>query len=101
MIYANLENKLKILSKGIVSISRPLELIHMDLFGSIRTTSLGEKKYYLVIVDDFFILYGLYFWHTRIELFQPSLSFIERFQIKKVIKLFSSIYLNFKSILRD
>ena len=40
-------------SKNVVSTSRPLELLHMDLFGPTRTTSLGGKKYGLVIVDDF------------------------------------------------
>ena len=39
--------------KGIVSTTRPLELLHMDLFGPTRTTSLGGKRYGLVIVDDF------------------------------------------------
>ena len=40
-------------SKNIVSTSRPLELLHMNLFGPTRTTSLGGKKYGLVIIDDF------------------------------------------------
>ena len=40
-------------SKNMISTSRPLELLHMDLFGPTRTTSLGGKKYGLVIVDDF------------------------------------------------
>ena len=40
--------------KNIVFTSKPLELIHMDLFRPTRTTSLGEKKYGLVIVDDYF-----------------------------------------------
>ena len=39
--------------KNIVSTSRPLELIHMDLFGPTKTTSLGGKKYSLVIMDDY------------------------------------------------
>ena len=30
-------------SKNIVSTSRPLKLLHMNLFGPTRTTSLGEK----------------------------------------------------------
>ena len=30
--------------KNIVSTTRLLELLHMDLFGPTRTTSLGEKK---------------------------------------------------------
>ena len=39
--------------KNIVSTTRPLELLHMDLFGPTRTTSLGEKRYGLVIVNDY------------------------------------------------
>ncbi len=40
-------------SKNIVSTSRPLELLHLDLFGPTRTASLSGKKYGLVIVDDY------------------------------------------------
>jgi transposase InsO family protein len=32
---------------------RPLELLHMDLFGPIAYISIGGSKYCLVIVDDF------------------------------------------------
>ena len=39
--------------KNLVSTTRPLELLHMDLFGPTRTTSLGGKRYGLVIVDDY------------------------------------------------
>ncbi|RVW69235.1 Retrovirus-related Pol polyprotein from transposon TNT 1-94 [Vitis vinifera] len=38
--------------------SKPLELLHMDLMGPIRTESLGGKKYILVMVDD----YSRYAW---------------------------------------
>ncbi|KAI3746827.1 hypothetical protein L6452_09268 [Arctium lappa] len=40
------------------STSSPLELLHMDLCGPMRTQSLGGKKYMLVIVDD----YSRYTW---------------------------------------
>ena len=40
-------------SKNVVSTIRPLELLHLDLFGLTRVVSLGDKKYGLVIVDDF------------------------------------------------
>ena len=40
-------------SQNIVSTFRPFKLIHMDLFGPIKTKILGGKKYGLVIVDDF------------------------------------------------
>jgi len=40
-------------SKGIVSTSRPLELLHIDLFGPVSTASIYGSKYGLVIVDDY------------------------------------------------
>ena len=40
-------------SKNVMTTTRSLELLHLDLFGPIRTTGLGGKKYGLVIVDDF------------------------------------------------
>jgi len=39
--------------KNIVSTSKPLELLHMDLFGPSRTISLGGNYYAFLIVDDF------------------------------------------------
>jgi len=38
--------------KDIVSTSRPLELLHIDLIGPVNTASLYGSKYGLVIVDD-------------------------------------------------
>ena len=40
-------------SKKIVSTTVPLELIHMDLCGPMRTQSYGGNKYIFVLVDDF------------------------------------------------
>jgi len=39
--------------KDIVSTSRPLELLHIDLFGPVSTASFYGSKYGLVIVDDY------------------------------------------------
>jgi len=39
-------------AKDIVSTSKPLELLHIDLFGPVNTASLYGSKYELVIVDD-------------------------------------------------
>ena len=35
------------------TMSRPLELLHLDLMGPTRTESLGGKRYVMVVVDDF------------------------------------------------
>ena len=37
--------------------SRPLELIHMDLFGPTKTKSLSGNRFAFVLVDDFFAFY--------------------------------------------
>ena len=36
-----------------VTTSRTLELLHLDLFGPTRSSSLGRKRYGFVIVDDY------------------------------------------------
>jgi len=45
-------------SKEITSITEPIQLIHMDLFGPVNVLSLSRKIYALVIVDD----YSKYTW---------------------------------------
>ncbi|GKV46075.1 hypothetical protein SLEP1_g53087 [Rubroshorea leprosula] len=40
-------------AKKHISTSRPLELLHMDLFGPMCILSIGGKSYVLVVVDDY------------------------------------------------
>jgi hypothetical protein len=40
-------------SKSIVTTIKPLELLHMDLFGPVAYISIGGNKYGLVIIDDY------------------------------------------------
>ena len=40
-------------SKNVVSSSRPLELLHIDLFGPVKTATIRGKKYGLVIIYDY------------------------------------------------
>jgi hypothetical protein len=47
--------------KNIMTISRPLELLHMDLFGPIAYLSIGGSKYGLVIVDDYTLFTWVFF----------------------------------------
>jgi hypothetical protein len=48
-------------SKNMMTTSRPLELLHMDLFGPVAHLNIGESKYGLVIVDDFFRFTWVFF----------------------------------------
>ncbi|KAL3534741.1 hypothetical protein ACH5RR_003202 [Cinchona calisaya] len=50
--------KVSFKQKNCVSTSKPLELLHMDLFGPTQHASLGGSKYAFVIVDD----YSRYIW---------------------------------------
>ena len=45
-------------TKIVMSTERPLELLHMDLFGPITYRSIDENCYCLVVVDD----YSRYTW---------------------------------------
>ena len=47
------QTKISFKSKNIVSTSRPLKLLHMNLIGPSRIISLGEKLYIFVVVDNF------------------------------------------------
>ena len=40
-------------SKDMTSITEPLQLLHMNLFGLVNVMSFSKKRYALVIVDDF------------------------------------------------
>jgi len=51
--------------KNYVSTSKPLELLHMDLFGPSRTMSLGGNLHGLVVVDDYSRYSWTLFLHTK------------------------------------
>jgi hypothetical protein len=40
-------------AKNIMIITRPLEMLHMNLFDTVAYISIGGNKYGLVIVDDY------------------------------------------------
>jgi hypothetical protein len=54
-------------SKLVNSISAPLELLHMDLFGPISVKSIGGKSYCLVVTDDFSRFSWVFFLGTKDE----------------------------------
>jgi hypothetical protein len=54
-------------TKAFMSTSRPLELLHMDLFGPTNYVSAGGNLYCLVIVDDFSKYTWVFFLHDKSE----------------------------------
>ncbi|XP_025679169.1 uncharacterized protein [Arachis hypogaea] len=61
-----------------VSTKKPLELLHLDLFGPTRTQSLGGKSYGMVIVDDYTRFGWVFFLANKHEAF----SVFEKFSKK-------------------
>ncbi|GKC97801.1 putative ribonuclease H-like domain-containing protein, partial [Tanacetum coccineum] len=47
------QHKASCKAKLMSSISQPLQLLHMDLFGPTSVRSINHKTYYLVVTDDF------------------------------------------------
>ena len=74
-------------SKNEISTKRPLELIHIDLFGPIDVSSLGGKKYVLVIVDDFSRFTWTIFLAHKHETFDMLLRFAKRVQNELQVKI--------------
>ena len=71
-------------NKNFISTSRPLELLHMDLFGLSRTPSLGGKSCAYVIVDDFSRYTRVLFLSQKNEAFYEFSKFCNNDQNEKM-----------------
>ncbi|RDX91960.1 hypothetical protein CR513_25976, partial [Mucuna pruriens] len=76
-------------SNNIVSTFRPLELLHIDFFGSTRITFMSEKCYGLVVVDDYTRWTWIMFLTHNDESFIVFSIFCKRFQNEKGINIAS------------
>ena len=86
--------------KIIILTSRPLELLHMDLFGPTRTTSLGRKWYDFVIIDDIFWFIWILFLAHKDESFLAFTKFYQKISNKKdlsILKIHSDHETEFKN----
>jgi hypothetical protein len=54
-------------AKNIMATKRPLEMLHMDLFGPIANISIGGNKYSLVIIDDYSRFTWVFFLQDKCE----------------------------------
>ena len=67
------------------SSSKPLQLLHLDLFGPSRTASLGGKHYAFVIVDDFSRFTWVLFLKSKDEAFYAFSMSCKKVENEKVI----------------
>nr|GEU37954.1 hypothetical protein [Tanacetum cinerariifolium] len=83
------QHKVSFKSKLQNSISQPLFILHMDLFGPTFMSSIMHKKYYLVITDDFSIFTWVFFLATKDETSRILKSFITEIEnlVEKKVKI--------------
>jgi hypothetical protein len=67
-------------SKNVMTTSRPLELLHMDLFGPVAYFSIRGSKYSLVIIDDFSRFTWVLFLQDKSETQETLKRFLRRAQ---------------------
>jgi transposase InsO family protein len=59
---------------------RPLEMLHIDLFGPISYISIGGNKYGLIIIDDYSRFTWIFFLHDKSEIQEVLKKFLKRAQ---------------------
>ena len=74
-------------TKNVMTTSRPLELLHMDLFGPVTYLSIGGSKYGLVIVDDFSRFTWVFFLQDKSETQGTLKRFLRRAQNEFELKV--------------
>src|SRR5438034_2119181 len=74
-------------SKNVVSTTRPLEFLHMDLFGPVAYISIGGNKYGFVIVDDYSRLTWVFFLQDKSEVQETFKKFARRAQNEFDVKI--------------
>ena len=74
-------------AKNILTSTRPLKLLHKDLFGPIAYISIGCNKYGLIIVDDFSRFTWVFFLQDKSEAQGIVKKFIRRAQNEYELKI--------------
>ena len=74
-------------AKNIMTTMRPLELLHMDLFGPVAYISIGGNKYGLVIVDDYSRYTWVFFLSDKGDTQRKVKKFIKRSQNEFQLKI--------------
>jgi transposase InsO family protein len=74
-------------NKNVMTTSRPLELLYMDLFGPVAYLNIGGSKYGLVIVDDFSRFTWVFFLQDKSETQGTLKCFLRRAQNEFELKV--------------
>src|SRR5579871_5570660 len=67
-----------------------LKLIHTDICGPMKTTSIGNTKYFMLFIDDYSRMTAVYFLENRsnaFNKFQEYKAYVENFHNSKIKRL--------------
>jgi transposase InsO family protein len=87
-------------AKNIMTTIRPLEMLHIDLFGSVAYINIGGNKYGLVIINDYSCFTWVFFLQDKSEAQEVLKKFLRRAENKfdaKVKKIRSDNDTEFKN----
>jgi hypothetical protein len=73
--------------KNIMTMTRPLEMLHMDLFGPITYINIDGNKYGLVIVDDYSCFSCVFFLQDKGETQEVLKKFLKTSQNEFDVKV--------------
>ena len=79
--------------KNVVSTSKPLELLHLELFGLAQNTSLGGSRYTFVLVDDYPRYTWVIFLAHKNKAFKNFVTTFVKIQNLLNLKIISDIYM--------
>ena len=72
---------------NVIATSRCLELLHVNLMGPTRTEGLGEKRYIMVVVDDFSRFTWVEFLREKLEACEKMEVLCKRLQNEKGVSI--------------
>src|SRR5579871_4503223 len=70
--------------------TKVLELIHTDICRPMKTTSIGNAKYFMLFIDDYSRMTAVYFFKNRsntFNKFQEYKAYVENFHNSKIKQL--------------
>jgi hypothetical protein len=73
--------------KNVMTTERPLELLHMDIFGPVAYISIGGNKYGFIIVDDYSRFTWVLFLHEKSKVQGIFMKFARRAQNEFDVKI--------------
>ncbi|KAI3771818.1 hypothetical protein L6452_02987 [Arctium lappa] len=75
------QTKASFKSKQVPSVTSPLQLLHMDLFGPVNIHSIAGKKYTIVIVDEYYRYTWVIFLRCKSDTPEELISFVRKMEV--------------------